>query len=97
MACSPLLTGHGLPGQFQSRRQVVAMTAAKREQFGQLAAIWCGKHLPLQVCASMAGFYLGTLNPDGTPCSRESVEYWRRHAQATEALQQCHFTQRPEP
>ena len=33
------------------------------------------KRLPLQVCESRAGFYIGTLNQDGTPCSRESVEY----------------------
>ena len=31
---------------------------------------------PLQVCWSAAGYYIGYLDHDGSPYSRESVNYW---------------------
>lgn len=72
------------------------MTESTREQFGVLALIY-GRRLPLQVCRSQTGFYLGTLTEEGLPNSRESVEYWPQRPQAEAALARGTFTQRIEP
>jgi hypothetical protein len=45
-----------------------------------------GAHLPVQVLKSAAGYYLGTLGSDGSPYSRESVEYWKKPLDAMVAL-----------
>ena len=66
-----------------------------RQQFGMLALIY-GHRLPLQVCQSRAGFYLGTLTEEGLPNSRESVEYWPQRGRAEAALTRGSFTQRVE-
>lgn len=73
------------------------MSETTQGQFGKLAAEWCGKRLPLQVCERRAGSYIGTLNQDGTPCSRESVEYWPKRGYADKALTTGWFTQKQEP
>lgn len=72
------------------------MTETTQQQFGKLAAE-CGQRLPLQVCQSRAGFYVGTLDAEGLPYSRESAEYWPRRQQADQALTTGRFTQRTEP
>lgn len=64
-----------------------------QQQFGMLALIY-GHRLPLQVCQSRAGFYLGTVTEEGLPNSRESAEYWPQRPQAEAALTQGRFTQR---
>lgn len=69
------------------------MTTSK---FGQLALIWCGKRLPVQVLRSQAGYYLGTATEEG-PCSRESLEYWSSETAACNALATKEWTQRDEP
>ena len=40
----------------------------------------------IQVLKSAAGFYLGTLTPEGFPNSRDSVEYWKTEKAAEKAL-----------
>lgn len=45
-----------------------------------------GRRIPLQVLRSAAGYYLGSLDSDGCPLTRESVEYWPTEAQAQAAL-----------
>ncbi len=72
------------------------MTSTTPQQFGQLAAA-IGKHLPLEICQSRAGFYVGTKDADGLPVSRESVEYWPQREQAEGALRGGMFTQKREP
>ena len=72
------------------------MTDAPQEQFGRLA-LALGQRLPLQICKSAAGFYLGTTDADGAPFSRESVEYWPRREQADRALTAGRWTQKPGP
>ena len=72
------------------------MSDETRERFGLLAA-QCGQRLPLQVCRSRAGFYVGIKDADGAPCSRESVEYWPKRDQAASALKAGKFTQKQEP
>jgi hypothetical protein len=62
------------------------MTGGTREQFGWLAEEFGKRRLPLQVCESAAGFYLGTMDED-EPYSRESAEYWRTREEANAALQ----------
>jgi hypothetical protein len=64
--------------------------------FGSLA-LDSGKALPLQVCPSAAGFYIGTLDTDGAPYSRESEEYWPTRPAAETALSKRSWKQRPEP
>lgn len=63
--------------------------------FGKLAQS-TGQQLPLTICQSQAGFYLGTCNDQG-PYTRESTEYWRTRAAAAKALEAGHWTQRQEP
>lgn len=59
---------------------------------GRLSAA-AGQALPLQVCFSRAGYYLGTQDELG-PVSRESIEYWPTRTAADEALSTGHWTQR---
>lgn len=52
-----------------------------------------GQDLPLEICYSAAGFYLGTCNDEG-PYTRESQEYWPRRELAQRALDTGRWTQR---
>lgn len=52
-----------------------------------------GYRLPLQICESAAGFYLGTADDSG-PVSRESVEYFSTPEQAQHALETGVWNQR---
>lgn len=63
---------------------------------GQLAMEFCGKHLPVIVCESRRGFFIGTTN-DGLPCSRESNEYFGSRNLAATALITGAWTQKQEP
>ncbi|QVX40771.1 hypothetical protein J4H89_23590 (plasmid) [Ralstonia solanacearum] len=65
---------------------------ARADSIGYLAWTYTGKRLPLQVCHSAAGHYIGTTDAQG-PVSRESAEYFRslqaaEHALATGRWQQ---------
>ena len=73
------------------------MAENTRKQFGQLAAVWGKRLLPLEILKSPAGFYLGTLDTDGSPYSRESIEYWPTRAGAARAMTTGGWTQKPEP
>jgi hypothetical protein len=70
--------------------------AQSEAPFGRLALACAGVKLPLQVCSTRAGYYLGTYDDEG-PCSRESVEYWPEHSQAAHALASGSWTQRLTP
>ena len=61
-------------------------------QYGKLA-LEAGYKLPLKVCKSGAGFYIGTWDCEG-PCSRESELYYRTREEAEDALQTGNWTQR---
>ena len=61
-------------------------------QYGKLA-LEAGYKLPIKVCESGAGFYLGTWGCEG-PCTRESVEYFKSEKEAETALKTGHWTQR---
>ncbi len=65
--------------------------------YGVLAMAWCHKRLELQVLHSAAGFYIGTMDPDEGPCSRESVEYFPTRDAAVAALQSGSWTQKANP
>ena len=62
-----------------------------------LAFTHLGEILPLQVCESAAGFYIGALTTDGEPVSRESREYFPTRQLAEKALKSGNWTQRAEP
>ncbi len=70
-------------------------TETTPESIGWLAA-QAGQRLPLLVCQSRAGYYIGTLQ-DGLPLSRESVEYWPNLGLAEQALRNQCWTQRRTP
>ncbi len=73
------------------------MSLQLKNQTGQLAEAWCKKILPLCVMKSYAGYYIGTVNEDGMPCSRESNEYFRSEANAQDALDTGSWTQKMTP
>jgi hypothetical protein len=52
---------------------------------GFLARTYGGEDLPLEVCESAAGYYIGT-KQDGEPFTRESAEYWPTRTEAEAAL-----------
>jgi hypothetical protein len=76
----------------------VAMTTANDlgTMPGKLAEA-AGKCFPLQVLKSRAGYYIGTRDDDGSPYSRESVEYWEKLSDAEAALVDGRWTQKREP
>jgi len=49
------------------------------------------------VCQSHAGYYVGTLDEEGLPYSRESTEYWRERVAAERAIEAGTWTQKPSP
>jgi hypothetical protein len=65
---------------------------------GVLARRYCGERIPVDVHRSAAGYYLGTVDPgDGSPVSRESLEYWPTEEAARRALETGEWTQRDTP
>jgi hypothetical protein len=58
---------------------------ARSESIGYLALTYVGQRLPLQVCRSAAGYYIGAVDGHG-PVSRESVQYFRTNQEARDAL-----------
>lgn len=69
---------------------------SQQTSFGQLALIYAGKRLPLEVLHSAAGHYIGTRDVEGS-VSRESAEYFRSLAAAQRALNRGAWTQLPNP
>jgi hypothetical protein len=76
----------------------IGADAPMPDKNGLLAERYGGEKLPLQVCRSRAGYYIGTKTAEGGPYSRESKEYWRnrRHAEAALAGRRW-WTQRERP
>lgn len=68
----------------------------QRQLNGKLALEYGNNLLPLRVLQSAAGFYLGTMGPEG-PYSRESMEYFPTREIADAALASGDWTQREEP
>lgn len=66
-------------------------------KIGFLAKRYCGKNLPIQVMQSRAGYYIGTANEDGLPCSRESHEYFSTEEKAQQALDSDSWSQKESP
>lgn len=66
------------------------------DSIGYLAMKYGGLNLPIQVCESGAGFYIGTKN-DSRPVSRESIEYFGSEEEAVKAIKCGSWTQRQEP
>ena len=56
-----------------------------------------GYRLLMKVCFSAAGYYIGTLDDNGFPISRESVECFDSSQDAEWALNNGQFTQRNNP
>lgn len=69
---------------------------ARADSIGFLALVYAGKRLPLRVCHSAAGHYIGTTDAEG-PVSRESVEYFRSLQAAERALATGRWQQRIDP
>lgn len=79
-------------GQQSNQRQSLSCHG----RFGQLAHEG-GERFPLLVLQSMAGYYIGTLDDDLCPYSRESVEYFPSKEVADNALTTGEWTQRENP
>jgi hypothetical protein len=60
---------------------------------GKLAYDYYKVSLPLVVCKSASGYYLGTVD-DGGPVTRESNEYWRKEESARYAFENHEWTQK---
>ncbi len=56
-----------------------------------------GSNIPISVCRSPAGYYIGTIDENGLPLSRESAEYFANKKIAEHALLSGDFTQRFSP
>lgn len=65
--------------------------------FGELAREYGSMYFLLRVCKSAAGYYIGTVDEDGLPFTRESEEYWSTWTEANNALKSKTFTQRSNP
>ncbi|EPY1819050.1 hypothetical protein ACXABR_001427 [Escherichia coli] len=63
------------------------------QQLNGILAAQAGYTLSLQVLSCVRGYYIGTQCDEG-PVSRESVEYYRGHEQAAQALENGTWTQR---
>ena len=72
------------------------MTEDVKRQYGWLALTFGKRLLPLEVCESAAGFYLGTRSENGEPFSQES-QYWSTREEADRALKRRDWAQKPEP
>ena len=67
----------------------------EQQAIGHLAKSILGETLPLQVCRSANGHYLGTLDEEmGCPNTRESNEYFASYEEAAEALATGEWSQR---
>jgi hypothetical protein len=73
-----------------------AQTVDAARPVAQIASAALGHPVPLEICYSAAGFYLGTY-VDAEPYSRESVEYWRKREEAAAALASGRWTQKQQP
>ncbi|MBK6742577.1 MAG: hypothetical protein IPG66_06175 [Hydrogenophilales bacterium] len=62
-------------------------------QIGHLAKKCFNIDLPLQVCDSTDGFYIGTVHPKDGPYSRESREYFPTRKAAEQALDSGQWSQ----
>lgn len=50
--------------------------------------------LGLEICRSAAGYYIGRTAEDGSPMSRDSVEYWPSKCAAIAAVKSGRWTLR---
>ena len=64
---------------------------------GKIAFDIAAEAAEVQPLPSGAGWYLGTLDEDGLPLSRESVEYFETEGAAQHALNTGEWTQRLHP
>lgn len=77
-------------------KETTPPTQEPHKATGHLAMEFCGKSLPVIVCESRHGFFIGTVD-EGLPCSRESNEYFGTRNQAATALITGSWTQKQEP
>lgn len=63
------------------------------EKIGHLAKLCFNVALPLQICRSETGYFIGTVHPQDGPYSRESEEYFPTLEAAEAALESGAWTQ----
>lgn len=85
----------GQGDEASNRSGTILPAPAPVAKFGLLAK-QSGKQLPLEVCYSACGWYIGTTLED-MPYSRESIEYWPKRELATNALETGTWTQKQNP
>lgn len=63
-----------------------------------LRALYGNTRIPLEICRSNAGYYIGRMDTeDGTPYARDSEEYFRTFEAAEAAINEGLFTLRRHP
>ncbi len=62
-----------------------------------MKALYGDTSIPVQVCKSAGGYYIGRLNTEGDPYARDSVEYFSTALEAHEALITDDWTLREHP
>jgi hypothetical protein len=86
-ACEGECSRRGKPAIAERAWDAATGPKARRAPPLMIREAGTGAHLRVQVLQSAAGYYLGTLSSDGSPYSRESVEYWKKPLDATVALE----------
>lgn len=72
------------------------MSSDTPQPIGQLAWLYLGRALPLEILRSANGYYIGT-SENREPVSRESIEYFSSHSKAETAMKEGTWTQRHTP
>lgn len=100
MAAAGVCRAAATDDQHDPRQRELKLCAAQAvdaaRPMAQIASATLGRPVPLEICYSAAGFYLGTY-VDAEPYSRESVEYWRKREEAAAALASGRWTQKQQP
>lgn len=90
------MSGH-TPSPDQVAASADAALRDKPTPIGLLAFRHWNKKLPLQVLYCPSGYYIGTVDIDGTPQSRESIQHWPDRDTAVKALESGMWTQKMVP
>lgn len=85
------------PSSDSAKASADVSSSDKPIPIGLLASRMWNKKLPLQVLHCPRGYYIGTVDTDGTPRSRESIQLWPDQPTAVKALECGMWTQKMVP
>ena len=79
----------------EEEKALLNLCLTKRTSY--IAFKWARYDRPLEVCRSNGKFYIGALNEEGLPLSRDSAHYYQTQEEAQQALDTRTWTQMLEP